>query len=664
MPITNTQKQQLTAAAIAMFGVPMGGYASWLQGQLLAANGNLQSVLDQLASLDYFKSIYSGDHATVATKLAATYGFTSVTGGLGQDIKTFFQSNLDAGASVASLINAANDFLLSTTNPTYADAHNLLVNKIAVATFYTDTLQGTSQDLVTLAKVLNGVSSSNDSVVSAQQQMLLSLESTGLYNPNIKTLNPTADIYAGTSANDAVDGQAGNDSISGGDGSDHLIGGSGNDSLYGERGADWLEGGSGNDLLVAGTYAESTYVNGKYVTTVDTTTNVLQGGDGADSLYGGYGSDVLDGGTGADLIDADYNVYTVSGLSSDQITVMCNDTIYGGEGADTIYGGAGKDWIDAGPGADYVLMPTGGGYANGGEGNDTIYGSNSSDTLLGGAGNDELRSDYASFGSNNIGNDLMDGGDGDDKIYAAGKSDAHITIIGGPGNDQVNMTELKGTADATLGEGSDYISLGTGLYNIDLTETVSMPDIVSVDAIYANTTDTTTISTVKGFNPAADQLDVGYFNLRGSVSYPTSVSQGFETNYFSKALTANYVQKISSPSTPFQGPTGVSVTYDAKYNPIYNSDYAGKGIFVITGASASAADSATVAQFLNPYGNNATYAVGAQYYFVVDVAGKGAALYLFKDDSNGDNNIVADELTPILLLTGVSANDLNYTNFI
>ena len=163
MPVTTTQKQQLTAATIAMFGVPMGGYSAWLQSQLLAANGNLQTVLDQLATIDYFKSIYSGDHSTVATKLAATYGFTSVTGGLGQDIKTFFQSNLDAGASVATLIKAANDFLLNTTNPTYADAHNLLVNKIAVATFYADTLQGSSQDLATLAKVLSGVSSSTDS---------------------------------------------------------------------------------------------------------------------------------------------------------------------------------------------------------------------------------------------------------------------------------------------------------------------------------------------------------------------------------------------------------------------------------------------------------------------------------------------------------------------
>ena len=49
---------------------------------------------------------------------------------------------------------------------------------------------------------------------------------------------------------------------------------------------------------------------------------------------------------------------------------------------------------------------------------------------------------------------------------------------------------------------------------------------------------------------------------------------------------------------------------------------------------------------------------------MVDVVGQGAALYMFKDDSNGDNNIVGDELSPIMLLTGVNAADLSYLNFI
>lgn len=664
MPLNNSQKQQLTAATIAMFGVPTGGYAGWLENQLQAANGNLQTVLDQLASLDYFKSIYSGDHTAVATKLAATYGFTSVTGGLGQDIQTFFKNNLDAGVSVAALIGAANDFLLSTTNPVYADARQLLSNKITVANFYTDNLQGNSQDLATLAKVLTGVSASADSVLSAQQQLILSLGNTDLYNASTQTLTGSADTFTGTSGNDTADGQAGNDILNGGDGADHLIGGSGNDKLDGGRGADWLEGGTGNDELVAGTYSDSAYVNGQYVTAYDTSTNVLQGGDGADTLSGGYGSDVLDGGTGADVINGDYGVYNTYGLSQEQLNAIFNDTIYGGEGADTIDGYYGHDWIDAGPGADSVNMSSGGGYANGGEGDDFLRGSTSSDTLVGGAGNDTLRSgQYSYYSYENTIEDLLDGGEGNDNIEAGGDANAHITVIAGPGNDDVSLSYLTGTADVSLGEGSDSVTLGDGVYKMDLSETTSAVDTLFVNNVSAGSTDTTTISTATGFSPAADLLNVGFFNLSGSKSLYSGASSGFYSDSYSKTLYEVYVQKISSPTTPLQGPTGSPSTYvNGKY--VYNPDAAGKGIFVISGASASAADSATVAQFLNPYGNNATYPTGTRHYFVVDIAGKGAALYLFKDDSNGDSNIVADELTPIVLLSGVNAADLNYTNFI
>ena len=659
MSLTHTQKQQLSAAAIAMFGVPMGGYSAWLQNQLQAANGHLQTVLDQLATLDYFKSLYAGNPATVATKLAATYGFTSVTGGLGQGVKAFFQSNLEAGASVASLIRLANDFLLNTTDPAYADAKKLLTNKIAVANFYTDALQGRSQDLGTLAQVLNGVGVSQDTVLSAQQKMVLGLGSSGVYSSNIQTLTSKADNHTATSRNDSVDGLGGDDIIYGGDGADHLMGGTGNDSLYGERGADWLEGGTGNDSLEGGTHSEGAFVNGVYTITYDTSTNVLQGGDGADTLLGGYGSDVLDGGTGADLIRGEAFSFdiSISNLTADQLAGMLNDTIYGGDGADTIYGGMGQDWIDAGPGADTVFMPSGGGYAHGGEGNDTLIASEGNDTLVGGAGNDSFNFNIFS----NTGNDLLDGGDGDDYIVAVATKDNMATILGGAGNDQIVLTSVDGKADVSLGEGTDTVELGMGLYTIDLSETTPMTDKLIVNGIYAGNTDTTTISTVKGFSAAHDLLDVGRFNLWGNYAHLSS-STGHFAN-FDNILQTNHVQSIGSVSTLFQGPTGTSVTY-VNSKPVYNPDHAGKGIFLINNASASAADSATVAQFLNPYGNNATYNTGAIFYFVVNVAGQGAALYLFKDDSNGDNNIVGDELTPIVLLTGVSTSDLSYANFI
>lgn len=55
MNINNTQKDQLAAAGIAMFGVPMGGYSGMLESMLDGAGGNMQSVINQLADLPYFK---------------------------------------------------------------------------------------------------------------------------------------------------------------------------------------------------------------------------------------------------------------------------------------------------------------------------------------------------------------------------------------------------------------------------------------------------------------------------------------------------------------------------------------------------------------------------------------------------------------------------------
>ena len=330
---------------------------------------------------------------------------------------------------------------------------------------------------------------------------------------------------------------------------------------------------------------------------------------------------------------------------------LFNDVILGGDGADTIYGGLGVDWIDAGPGNDQASLGAGGGYLDGGEGDDRLYGSekrgSGNDEIWGGAGNDRI------FIYGGSGHDVVDGGEGDDTIDATYHAGGTFTISGGDGNDSIDLRY--GTSDGIVnaGKGLDTVRLGNGTYTIDLAESTPTKDVVDLDSIaFASQR---TINTVNGFDAANDVLDVGSFKLWGASAY-ASVSAGFSS-------TRNYTQKIDSPSTLFQGPTGVSsVVVDRQ--TVYNPDFAGKGLFIITGASASAADTATVANFLNPYGNNAQYGSGQSFYFVVDIANKGAALYQFKDDSNGDNNLIADELTPLVLLTGVLASSLVATNFI
>lgn len=171
MTVDNYQKEQLAAAGIVMFGVPMGGYSGMLEAMLNGANGNMQPVLDQLAELPYFKSQFAGNNLTVATKLAAAYGFTSVNDGLGQQVKDIFLNDLNHGSTIPQLVKMANDFLFNTVSPVYADAKALLMSKIAIANFYTYELQGNSMDLVELQQVLLEVGVAVENIVSPMVQL-------------------------------------------------------------------------------------------------------------------------------------------------------------------------------------------------------------------------------------------------------------------------------------------------------------------------------------------------------------------------------------------------------------------------------------------------------------------------------------------------------------
>ena len=171
MTVDNYQKEQLAAAGIVMFGVPMGGYSGLLEAMLEGANGNMQPVLDQLAELPYFKSQFAGNNLTVATKLAAAYGFTSVNQGLGQQVKDFFLNDLNNGTTIPQLVKMANDLLFNTVSPVYAEAKALLMSKIAIANFYTYELQGNSLDLIELQQVLLEVGVAVENAVSPIVQL-------------------------------------------------------------------------------------------------------------------------------------------------------------------------------------------------------------------------------------------------------------------------------------------------------------------------------------------------------------------------------------------------------------------------------------------------------------------------------------------------------------
>ena len=430
---------------------------------------------------------------------------------------------------------------------------------------------------------------------------------------------------------DYVDAGPGDDTVKGNGGNDVLLGGSGNDNIDGGRGADYIEGGFGADKLYGGKYANSTYVYGYYqgnqwipgyyVDTVDHATNLIYGGGGDDYIEGGYGADVLDGGDGADRIYGGGKSYY------DGSNIRDHDIIYGRGGDDRIDGEEGDDVIYGGTGNDYIY---------GGSGSDTIYGEEGDDTIF--AQNGSLSDDYTV--------DYVFGGAGNDTIYIASGDQANA----GEGNDTITFradtAKAVTTALIVASEGADKINAyGLSESNrliIDLNESTQSTD--KIDAWSINDSTFNMAMEVRGFNIKYDTFSISNFDLNGTSDFSYR-GAGINATYENK----NYSQILTSASTPY-----LQENFDYK-NP--NPDAYGKGFFVIQGASATASDSLSAATFIDAYGNNATYDKGDVHYFLINIGASDMGLYRFKDDSGADNNVVADELTPVALFVGLRTED-------
>ncbi|MBC7987056.1 MAG: hypothetical protein H7X93_10395, partial [Sphingomonadaceae bacterium] len=229
---------------------------------------------------------------------------------------------------------------------------------------------------------------------------------------------PTA-INSGDIDGAVLLGQAGNDTITGGIGAQTLRGAGGDDSILGGVGAvlgDLIDGGDGFDTLI-GSSSNDTVVGGALSDTID-------GGDGSDLLTGGLGADSVNGGIGNDTI-----------------------AILDGEFIDNVDGGAGSDLLDlsniitTGQG---VTIDVGTGVFTGFGGtrtigaiervlgtalDDVIKLGDTSNTINGGGGDDSLS-------GGQIGADDFDGGDGDDTLHGGSGID---TLKGGAGNDLIEL---------------------------------------------------------------------------------------------------------------------------------------------------------------------------------------------------------------------------------
>ena len=125
--------------------------------------------------------------------------------------------------------------------------------------------------------------------------------------------------------------------------------------------------------------------NGNNTLTGAAGNDVISGGNGDDVLNGGRGHDILDGGNGNDSLDG--------GIG--------NDDLSGGNGNDTLLGGAGNDSLSGGNGNDHLAAASGNDALSGGNGDDWLGGGSGDDTLTGGNGSDAFV-----FGAN-FGHDVV-----------------------------------------------------------------------------------------------------------------------------------------------------------------------------------------------------------------------------------------------------------------
>ena len=178
-------------------------------------------------------------------------------------------------------------------------------------------------------------------------------------------------------------------------------GGPGNDFLMADGVDATLSGGQGNDQLVG---ADFTFIG------QPAPRNLMDGGDGDDTLGGGSSTDRAFGGAGRDTVNGRGGSDYLDGGADD-------DRVFGGDGADTVLGDTGNDYLNGENGDDTVVADGGNDYLSAGAGDDVVVGGIGNDTLFAGSGSDYLV-----------------GGDGDDMFVFDGAFQSSLIIDFAPGS--------------------------------------------------------------------------------------------------------------------------------------------------------------------------------------------------------------------------------------
>lgn len=270
----------------------------------------------------------------------------------------------------------------------------------------------------------------------------------GFYNAsgvsNIGVLVPPA-VGGANQGNNFVSGNIGNDTIVGIGSGDSLYGGQDNDSVVVVGDLSYGSGDLGNDTLSARNPQGSISPFDTTTALIGLTQVTLIGGGGDDSIRGGIGTfgdgqNLLDGGDGNDTI----------------LSFAAQDSVLGGGGADFISTNTSNELTTQGIPSSLPNF-AGNSTLDGGFGNDTVVAAFASDSLFGGEGNDSLFG-FFSIMDGGVGNDTLDGS----AFVRTSTVPLTVSLFGGTGADFIigaSTTALSNVLDG--GDGNDTIAFGS-----------------------------------------------------------------------------------------------------------------------------------------------------------------------------------------------------------
>lgn len=310
-----------------------------------------------------------------------------------------------------------------------------------------------------------------------------------------------SDTINGEAGNDTLYGSSGNDTLDGGLDDDFLDGKEGSDLFYGSGGNDTFNdsGTTGTDTV---SYATSTKRVVAFVDSggqIEVTDGTLSGSAASPVVSGAtltnVGTDTILGGIEA-YIGSGYADDFFSTLISGSLTARPTSTliVYGGGGNDTIYGGTQADTLSGDDNDDTISGFAGADLLSGGNGWDSVsylydpagvrvnlggvasaYGQLSGTATDGWGDNDTISTFERVLGSNLA--DTITGGIGADDLRGNGGDD---WIVMTSGNDAI----YGGETTETLGDTIDYFYATTAGAVVDLSTSSSVGADFGTDTVY------------------------------------------------------------------------------------------------------------------------------------------------------------------------------------